>query len=161
MGCEDWTPPQPGPQHEKLLESVGEWHVDCKHFMDPSQPPMESTATDTVRAIGGFWTVSDFKGEAMGMPFEGCSTVGYDVIREKYVTTWVDSMMPNHWYMEGDFETDDTMVFTGKGPSHTGDGLIDWKISWEMCSKDKHIMRMFVCTPEGDMMTMENTYTRK
>ena len=66
-------PMMPGPtdEHRLLLEHVGTWKVACTYYMDPSQPPMEVEAKETVEAVGGFWTVSKFESEFMGMPFVG------------------------------------------------------------------------------------------
>ena len=157
----DFPMPQPGPEHEKLMGSVGTWNVACKYFMAPGQPPMESTATDKVEAIGGFHVTSEFSGSMMGAPFVGRSSVSFDPMRGKYVTTWMDSMMPNFWYFEGGFSDDGkVMDFEGKGPDMTGAGMCDWKIQWEFVNENEQIIRMFVCSPAGDFMTMENNYTR-
>lgn len=154
---------EPMPQHKKIMKGVGTWDVACKYFMDPTGGPMESTATDTVEALGGFWTVSNFEGNMMGAPFTGKSILGYDPMRGKYVSTWIDSMMPNFWYMEGDFdESGETLNLTGKGPDHTGQGMTDWRITMTVVSDDEQVMRMFMSMPDGsEVMAMENTYTRR
>lgn len=154
--------PTPGPQHEHVMNGVGTWDVDCKHWMDPTQPPMESKATEEVEAVGGFWAVGKFQGEAMGHPFTGVSTFGYDPTRGKYVTTWVDSMMPFLWTMEGEHdEESNTFRFEGEGPDFTGEATTTWRIEFEVVDCDEQIMRMSVATPGGFFTTMENTYRRR
>ena len=49
---EEFQPPQPTKEHLMLKEMAGKWNVHCTYFMDPSQPPMETEATDTAEMIG-------------------------------------------------------------------------------------------------------------
>ena len=70
--------PQPTAEHKLLQDLVGNWKVACKFYMDPSQPPMETNATEKVDLIGDFWTVSRFETQMMGAPFVGCGIGGAD-----------------------------------------------------------------------------------
>ena len=60
--------------------------------MAPEQPWLESTATESCKVIcNGFWMICAFKGNFMGMPFEGRQQLGYDQHKKKFVSTWIDS----------------------------------------------------------------------
>jgi hypothetical protein len=153
----------PGTEHQKLLEGVGQWNVKCKTFMAPGAPPMESDATDTVVAVGGFWTVSDFKTTLGPMgPFHGMCTMGYDQRAKKYVMTWIDSMSSHLFVMDGGYDkSGKILTLTGMGPSMMSPELVNWKSVTEMVSKDEMIMKMYVESPHGDMQILENRYTRR
>lgn len=158
----DCQMPSPTPHHAKLLEQVGTWEVATKHFMEPGKPPMEGKAVDHVTAVGGFWTVSRFETTMFGQPFVGHATLGYRPEAGKYVMTWVDSMSPFLFVMEGDFDASGTVLtLTGKGPSMAGPELTDWKSVMVCESPNRQILRMSMMTPMGEFQFMENTYTRQ
>ncbi len=159
---ESCSPMQPTPDHERILSGVGRWKVACKYHMQPGQPPLESEATETVEALGSFWTVSRFEGDIMGQPFVGVTTLGYEPGQGRYVSTWVDTMMPHLWYMTGNFDGEGKVLeLEGDGPSFGGEGTAPWRITHTHESPDKIVMRMYTTLPDGpEVMTMENTYTR-
>lgn len=98
---------KPTKHHEHMMKSVGEWEgVVALHG------PMEGQkmeASETITAIGPFWTTSDFRAEFMGFPFSGRSVMGYDAKAKKAVGTWCDSSSSYLSVMEGtvDEETGD------------------------------------------------------
>jgi hypothetical protein len=83
----------PGPEHARMAKEVGNWDVLTRMWMDPSQPPTESKGSCVVTTIlGGRFLRSDYKGDMMGMPFEGVAFSGYDNHKKEYVSTWMDNM---------------------------------------------------------------------
>lgn len=83
----------PGENHKHLTRYVGDWTFTSKMWMDPSQPPMESGGTMRGEMIlGGRYVQTMWKGDFMGMPFEGRGTDGYDNMAKQYVSSWVDNM---------------------------------------------------------------------
>ena len=83
----------PGDGHKELGKMVGEWTYSSKMWMVPDQPPAESNGTMHAEWIlGGRFIHSVWKGEFMGMPFEGHGTDGYDNVSKQYVSSWVDNM---------------------------------------------------------------------
>jgi len=53
----------------------------------------ESTGTATMKwTMGGRFLEQEFKGQAMGQPFEGRGFIGYNNLDKTYETTWMDSM---------------------------------------------------------------------
>jgi hypothetical protein len=86
--------PKPQKEHEFLQHFVGTWEGASKFRMAADQPWMESKGIETNTMLGGFWLVSEMKSEMFGQPWRGLGTTGYDPYKKKYVSTWVDSMMP-------------------------------------------------------------------
>jgi hypothetical protein len=83
----------PGPAHKALEPLVGDWNAEVKMWMAPEAPP-----SITKGKAKSTWTLKDrflqqeFSGEFMGKPFRGISFTGYDNIREKYRSVWIDDM---------------------------------------------------------------------
>lgn len=83
----------PGEPHKHLGWYVGDFTFTNKMWMAPGQPPSESTGTMRGELImGGRYVQTSWKGNFMGMPFEGQGTDGYDNLAKKYVSSWVDNM---------------------------------------------------------------------
>jgi Protein of unknown function (DUF1579) len=96
--------PQPGPEHAWLQQMVGEWKATTEAQVEPGKPPIQSQGTETIRPLGGFWTVSDIKSTMMDKPFTGSMALGYDSNKKKYVGTWIDSMTGYLWNYEGSMD---------------------------------------------------------
>jgi hypothetical protein len=153
--------PQPTAEHEMLMKAVGEWNVAGKFWMEgPDAPPMETTGTETVTALGGFWVEGVYKSEFMGMPFEGHGGATYDPIKQCYVTTWRDSMSPTFFHLTGQMDGD-TMTCTGMGPDcMTGADALHRTVETG-CGTDKRVFGMYMALPDGgELQMMELTYTR-
>ncbi len=154
--------PEPTPNHTRMMESVGIWDVKAKHFMEPGKPPMETTAVETITAVGGFWTVSRYESNIMGAPFVGQATMGYDPEKKVHVSTWVDSMSPMMMRFEGNYDAAGKVItMKAKGPSMMGPGTADWRSVMEHQDKNHLLFKMFVTMPHGEVQIMENAYTRR
>src|SRR5439155_18730659 len=88
--------PKPGPEHEHLKKMEGTWDAVIRAGEGESKGTMVYKME-----LGGFWLVSDFKAEFGGQPFRGRGVDGYDPVKKKYVSSWVDSMSPMLLVFEG------------------------------------------------------------
>jgi hypothetical protein len=106
----------PGPEHAMLAKENGNWKADVTMWMTPDGPPMTSKATMTNKMVlGGRYQQSVFKGDMMGMPFEGTSTTTYDKARKVWVTNWIDNMSTMIMNLDGTYdEGSKTTTYTGK-----------------------------------------------
>lgn len=93
-------PPQATEEHKEIMKGVGEWEGTLTMSM-PGAPAEPIKATETVTAIGEFWTQGKFQCDFMGQPFMGSGTTGYDPAKKKFVGTWIDSMTTEMFIMEG------------------------------------------------------------
>ncbi|MEX1026022.1 MAG: DUF1579 family protein [Planctomycetota bacterium] len=152
--------PMPTAEHEFVLEHTGTWKVACKFTMDPSQPPMEAQATETVEPVGQFWTVSRFESDMMGMPFLGRATFGFEPHTGQYVSTWVDSMTPMLSILRGD-RAGDTVTMRGDLFSCATNTILPHRTTYQVLGKDELLFEMFCTMPDGnEMKLMSNHYTR-
>ncbi|HMO34931.1 MAG TPA: DUF1579 domain-containing protein [Gemmatales bacterium] len=107
--------PKPSAEHAYLKKMVGEW--DCKMKM----MGMELACKHTYELVGDFWLTGKFKGDLGGMPLEGRDTLGYDPIKKKYVSSWIDNMSPHYTVMTGTWdEATKTMTSEGTGMGMDG-----------------------------------------
>ncbi len=90
-GMGDMQMPMPGPEHKLLAETVGKWNFKMK--MNGPTGPMESAGTSERKmSLNGWYLEDSTHSTMMGMPFEGHGYTGYDMMKKKYVGTWMDTM---------------------------------------------------------------------
>jgi hypothetical protein len=95
----------PSENHKHLAWYAGDWTFTNRMWMDPSQPPAESSGTMKGEMIlDGRFAQTHWKGNMMGMPFEGRGTDGYDNLSKQYVGSWTDNMSTGILYMTGTCE---------------------------------------------------------
>ena len=90
------------------------------------QPPMKSTATESVRAIGDLWTVAESQGEMPGGALGTfVMTIGYDPRTSRFVGTWLGSMLTHLWVYDGWLDAAErVLTLEAEGPSMAGDGTL-------------------------------------
>lgn len=154
----------PGDAHKALEPLIGNWTAEVKCWMSPEAPPMVSKATSkTSWAMNGRFVKEEFKGEMMGKPFNGMSLTGYDNMKQKYTTIWVDDMSTGMVLSEGTAENNDkVLTFMGKMDCPaTGEKDMPMKQVIRILSPTKHVFEMHDMSKGGGAKTMEITYTKK
>src|SRR5438045_8337211 len=111
-------------EHEWLQQLVGEWTVEMEAAMAPGQPPTKVTGTESVRSLGGLWVLCEGRSE---MPGGGAGTMlmtlGYDPAKQRFVGTFIGSMMSHMWLYEGTLDSaGKVLTLDTAGPSPAGDG---------------------------------------
>lgn len=157
--------PPPGPELDLFKKDVGEWDCVIKAWSAPGAEPMITKGTETNRMFGGYWLISEFKGNMMGSDFEGRGTYGYDTKKKKYVGTWIDSMGPYMMQTEGTYDkATETLTVAGESPGP--DGVSPFTYTLSTCYADgKRVLTMHM-QPKGSgadqkMKLFEMTYTKK
>ena len=152
--------PQPTAEHQLIQSYAGNWKVACKFYMDPSQPPMETSATEAIERVGEFWTVSKYATDFMGAPFVGRCTLGYEAHSGEYVSTWIDSMSPVLCTLRGK-KKGDTLTMRGKFYSCMTNSVLEHRTTDKFLGKDEHVFEMFATMPDGtEVKMMSNHYRR-
>ena len=107
---------------QKLL--LGEWTYEVSVPAGAGQSPTKTSGTESVRSLGGLWFVAEGRGEIPGGgPATTLLTLGYDTRKERYVGTWIGSMMTHLWVYEGEFDgATRVLTLNSQGPSMSGDG---------------------------------------
>lgn len=154
----------PGASHKALEPLVGNWTAEVKCWMAPDAPPMVSKATSKASwAMNGRFVKEEFDGEMMGKPFKGMSLTGYDNMKQKYKTVWIDDMSTGIVSTEGTADTDSkVLTFTGNMDCPaTGEKNMAIKQVLRIINSNKHIFEMYDSSKGTESKTMEITYTRK
>lgn len=156
--------PAPQKEHEWLQQFVGEWESEAEAMMGPGQPPTKCKGSMSTRMLGGFWMVSEVKGEAMGTQVSALQTIGYDTKAKKYVGTWVDSMINHMWKYEGTVDAaGKTLTLEAEGPDFTQAGKMSkFRDIYEFKSKDEIATSSQILGEDGKWITfMNGTAKRK
>jgi len=153
---------KPGPEHETLAKFAGDWTFTNKAWMAPGAPPMESTGTMHGESMwGGRYVVEDWKGDMMGMPFEGRGVNAYNNVAKRYENTWTDSMGTGIWFSTGTCDAANVCTFTGDSwdPMSGQKASMRSVLSWVDPSSFK--MEMYGPGPDGKEFKMMEIVAKK
>jgi len=154
-----------GEPHKMLAKSNGTWTGEVTMWMADGAPPMKSTSTSVnTMLLGGLYQQSKHKGEVMGMPFEGESTVAYDNVEKKYVSTWIDNMGTGILVMTGNWDDASKSInFSGKMKNPANGLECTMREVFKVNDDDHQTLEMYGPDPKTgkEFKTMEIKYTRK
>ncbi|HEX8520821.1 MAG TPA: DUF1579 domain-containing protein [Tepidisphaeraceae bacterium] len=100
----------PGAQHAKLKSMAGKFDAAVTWRMSPDQPEQKSQGTCSNEMLFDRYLKQDYSGDMMGMPFKGTGLVAYDNAKQKYVSTWADSMSTGIMVMEGEADAGGNVI---------------------------------------------------
>jgi hypothetical protein len=153
---------RPGPEHAKFKEGVGTWATVTKSWMGPGEPIVSNGVSTMELVFDGRYLREDFSCTMMDKPFKGIAIVGFDNVKQKYVSVWLDNMSTGMMMMEGTFD-EATKKLTSWGEYlDPMMGKSKMKSVMHEHSKDKRTFEMYRIMPNGqEMKEMEITYTRQ
>ncbi len=133
----------PGEPHKRMARMVGDWDFTNKFSMAPGAPPTESKGTMHAEALmGGRYVEHHWKGDMMGMPFEGRGTEAYDNMTKQYISSWIDNMGTGIMVQTGSCDN------TGKTCTLVGDSM-------DPMSGKKVTMKSVITWIDNDTFTNE------
>ena len=162
---------QPGENHKLLATMAGDWTYTVKMWMDPKAPPTESHGTSTRKAImGGRFFIADHSGKfempgpdgkMMDMNFTGMAIEGYDNVKKKFVSSWIDNMGTMIMNSEGTYDPA-TKTFTYNAAFEMMPGMpMKVREVLKVVDADHHNFEWYENRGGGEARTMEISYTRK
>jgi Protein of unknown function (DUF1579) len=137
--------------------------MKTKEWMEPGKPPTESSGTVEMKMVlDGRFLQQELTGEMMGHSYSGIETSGYDNLRKRYVSTWMDTMETGVFVMEGTGSVDGKTI-TRKGQhAELGGGQMSHRAIWKLVDANTQTFEMYDTHGHGkEMKMMEITYTRK
>ena len=152
--------PTPEPEHHWLQKLVGEWSYSSEFIMGPGLPSKSFVGTETVRSIGGLWTI----GEGAADHGSSIMTLGYDPKRKRFVGSFIASMMTFLWLYDGSLDTDGKILtLNSEGPSFSDDGTMSqYRDIIEFIDDDHRRFTAHVLKADGEWnQFMDAMYTRK
>ncbi len=150
------------PHVKDLHNCAGTWDMEMSHFMCGPEP-MQGKGVETVVMFGDFWLLAEVESEAMGQPFRGHCVTGYDMIKKKYVSVWVDTMAPYAMNFEGNLNAArDTMTLECTMPDPMmGGAMAHYVIVDRWTGPDTREWSMVQHSAMGEMKMMETKYRRR
>lgn len=148
-------------QHQWLQKLVGEWTYETEALMGAEKPPETSTGTESVRCLGhsasysspnGLWVLAEGQGE---MPGCGAATtlmtLGYDPQKQRFVGTWIGSMMTHLWIYHGELNAaESVLTLNSEGPSMSGEGkMAKYRDVIEFKSNDHRVLTSHMLNDDG------------
>jgi hypothetical protein len=152
----------PGENHKLLEGMIGEWDTTARFWMEPGGEPSEGKGTSKNEwALGGRFVKQSFKGNFMGMEFEGLGYTGYDNVRKKYIGSWMDNMSTGMMTSEGEYDAAARQFnFTGAFTDPFG-REIKSRETLKIESPDRVVFTMYHTEPGGQEQKVgEITYNR-
>ncbi len=143
-------------EHDWLRQLVGEWTYSFEAYAEPGQPPTIHTGTQSIRPLGDIWILSEGRGEfADGATDLSQMTLGYDPAKQRFVGTYVGSMMTHLWVYEGTLDAaSHTLSLDCEGPGMTPDAKMAKYIdAIELKSADHWVLTSSVLGEDGQWTT--------
>lgn len=145
---------EPQKEHQWLNRFIGEWSSETEYIMGSDQTPSISKGSEVVRSLGGIWIVMEGESE---MPDSGIGrtlmTLGYDPQSDRYVGTFIGSMMTHLWLYNGSLDTEEKrLVLDTEGPNFSESSMAKYKDSIEFVSDDHRIMTSQILGDDGNWL---------
>jgi Protein of unknown function (DUF1579) len=158
--------------HKLLADMNGNWNYAIKMWMnpDPNAKPQESKGTATRKSVmGGRYFVMDVSGK-MQMPgedgkpkdmqFKGMAVEGYDNVKKKFVSSWIDSMGTGIQASEGTYDpASKTFTYTMEMEPMPGMKQQVREVI-KVTDKDHMMLEWYENRGGQEKKTMEIAYTR-
>jgi Protein of unknown function (DUF1579) len=138
---------EPQKEHQWLQKLAGEWTYEGEATMAPGQPPAKFMGSESVRSLGGLWILAEGQGE---MPGCGAATtvltLGYDPQKQRYVGTWIGSMMTHLWVYDGALDAAGrVLTLNAEAPHMTAEGkMAQYKDVIEFTSEDHRVLTSYM-----------------
>ena len=142
---------QPQKEHQWLQQLVGEWTFEGE-AIGPDQQAMRQTGTERVRSLGDLWIVIEGEGDMPGGgPATWMMTLGYDPEKQRYVGTWIGSMMTHLWLYEGQLdEAGKALPLEAEGPGMTPGSTARYCDVIELVSDDHRTLTSYALGDDGE-----------
>lgn len=155
---------EPQKQHQWLQQLLGEWTYESECVMEPGKPPEKFKGSEHVRSLGPFWV----QGEGQGDMPDGSTatmviTLGYDPKIQKFVGTWVGSMMTHLWIYEGSLDVaENALTLNSEGPNCNGDGTLSkYRDVIEIKSKNHRVLTSRLLGEDGEWYAFMSTHYQR
>lgn len=153
-------------EHLWLHQLVGEWTTEMEASMGPDKPPEIHRGTETAAKFGNVWVQCHGSHGNMpdGTPGATIMTLGYDPAKQKFVGSFIGTMMTNIWIYEGSLD-DEGRILTldAEGPSFADPSkLAKYQDKIEIVTPDHRILSSQYLGDDGTWhLFMTAHYRRK
>ena len=156
---------EPLSQHKWLEKMVGEWSYESEASMGPDAPPMKSSGTESVRSIGGLWVAAEGQGECPGggPAHTMIMTLGFDPQKERFVGSWIGSMMTKMWVYDGELDAEGkALTLSAEGPDFVVEGKTgQYRDVVEFVSDDHRTLTSYALGDDGNWNKFMTAHYRR
>ncbi len=146
--------------HTPLQALSGTWNVDCSGVFPGMDEIRWNLQQDDQLACGGLWLHSRTHGPFMGAEFEGHGLLGFDAVKQEYVSYWVDSMSTSLMALSGHYDQE-ARRFSLRGKTESMMGTASTTEETTLNGEDRKVMVMRSILESGeDAGTMRLEYQR-
>jgi len=151
----------PSEEHAELAKRVGSWNVEGQMFQAPGAPAEPFNGTANCQMImDGRYLFQEFESEFGGQPFHGGGLNGFDRMKNKHVSMWIDDMSTAIMHSEGEMK-DGAIHFHGEMPDALAGKYVKSHTVERMIDDNTFEMEMYSPGPDGKMFkSMHLTYRR-
>ena len=152
----------PGPMHEMLAKSVGDWKTISRFWMDPAGEPMETEGTGkTEMILGGRYQKSTHNSSMMGMETEGIFIMGYDNATEEFTSIWIDNIGTGTAIAKGRYdEGTNSITMNGTMVDPMSKQEMNIRVVLKYLDNDNNLMEMYVLYNGEEFKSMEIEFVR-
>jgi hypothetical protein len=152
----------PGPMHEMIAKSVGDWKTINRYWMDPSGDPMVTEGTaKTEMIMGGRYQTTKTSGTVMGMPMEGMSLIGYDNSTREFTEIWIDNLGTGTSVAKGTYdENTNSINMDGTMVDPMTKSEMKFKQVMKFLDDNHQIIEMYIDNNGQEVKSMEIEFIR-
>ena len=162
----------PGEHHRELEPLVGNWDYTVKFSMAPGQPMGDAGHGTAVRAalmggryflmnVNGQMLMPDAEGKMKETEFKGMEVDGYDNVKQKFVSTWIDNMGTSIVVSDGSYDAA-SKTFTYLFEMEVLPGVkVKARQVLKMLDADHHQLDWYETRGGQEVETMQIAYTRQ
>ena len=155
---------EPREEHRWLQQLVGDWTFVGEASAGPGQSPEAFTGAERVRSLGYLWVLAEGEGETPGGGTDtSLMTLGYDPQKQRFVGTWIGSMMTHLWVYDGALDADRrVLTLEAEGPRMTGDGqMATYRDVIELKRDDHRVLTSHVLREDGTWQQFMTAHYRR
>jgi hypothetical protein len=157
--------------HQLLADLNGTWDCKVTFWMEPGGPPNVSTGTSVRKPVmDGHYFVMDTvakmqmpgpDGKMQLLDYKGMETDGYDDMKGKFFSTWIDSMSTGLLVAEGSYDPA-SKTFTYHMEEEMAPGkTMKIRETLQVIDKDHNVMEWYEDRADKEVKMMEINYTRQ
>ena len=155
--------------HQLLGELAGTWNYILKISIGPNKPPIETNGVVVRQPImDGRYYVADFNvemlpgadGKLQHAKFKGKSIEGYDNVKQKFVSVWIDNASTAVTTFEGNYDpATRTFNYRSETEPHPGKKT-KVREQIKVVDRDHYMLEWFEEHGGREIKTIEINYTR-